>query len=265
MRYLLLLCGWLALITPLMAEPQTVIIYYDENYPPYTYQQEGQPKGLYNDILQAAFKRLPAYRLHLQPVAWARGLAMLQEGSALALIPPYRWPQERPYIDAYVGPLGEEDVALYCRQGLPLPGSPRWPLDFRGLQIGVNQGFLMSRSLNQPFQDGAVLRVEFRDAMEGLAALKVGAVDCYANDRLSVEWAWRQAKRDSSRLARIPAELRPTLVLDRQQAFIGFSKVNAQQYPWRPALIRQLSQVLRQMSSQGEIRQLQERVLQPKS
>lgn len=261
MRYLLLFVLWSWLPSMLVAAPQQVTLYYDENYPPYTYQQDGLPMGLYNDILQAAFKRLPGYRLHLKPVAWSRGLAMLQRGEALALIPPYRWPQERPYIDPYVGPLGEEEVALYCRNGLHLPTPPRWPLDFRGLQVGVNQGFLMSRSLGQPFQDGVVQRVEFRGAMDGLAALKAGAVDCYANDRFSVEWVWRKAKKDSSSFARMPTDLRLTLILDRQQAFIGFSKVNTQQYPWRSQLISQLAQVLRQMAAQGEIKHLQEQAM----
>jgi hypothetical protein len=50
-----------------LAAPQTVILYGDDDYAPYSYVENGVFKGMYIDILRAAADKMPGYRLVLQP------------------------------------------------------------------------------------------------------------------------------------------------------------------------------------------------------
>ena len=62
----------LGMLPPVLAAPQTVILYGDDDYAPYSYVENGAFKGMYIDILRQAASRMPGYRLELQPRAVQR-------------------------------------------------------------------------------------------------------------------------------------------------------------------------------------------------
>jgi polar amino acid transport system substrate-binding protein len=67
-----------------------VTIYADAGYQPYSYAgKDGQAAGLYAEIVKVAFARMHGYRIDIKPVPWKRGMAMLKNGTAFALYPPY--------------------------------------------------------------------------------------------------------------------------------------------------------------------------------
>ena len=60
--------------------PTPVVIYGDDDYPPYSYVENGQLKGIYTQIVREAVQAMPQYAVQLRPVPWKRGLLMLQTG-----------------------------------------------------------------------------------------------------------------------------------------------------------------------------------------
>ncbi|NYS34888.1 transporter substrate-binding domain-containing protein, partial [Streptococcus danieliae] len=92
-----------------------LVIYGDDDYPPYSYVENGQLKGIYTQIVREALQAMPQYAVQLRPVPWKRGLLMLQTGEAFALYPPYSWRSERPYV-RYSVPLLMEQLVLLCNQ-----------------------------------------------------------------------------------------------------------------------------------------------------
>ena len=46
--------------TALAQTPISVTVLCDASYPPYSYAENGEAKGLYSDILRAAFARMPS-------------------------------------------------------------------------------------------------------------------------------------------------------------------------------------------------------------
>lgn len=68
--------------------PLDLVILCDAGYPPYSYADGDEAKGLYTDILRKAFTRMPEYNVQICPVPWARGLAEV----ALAHRPIYLQP-----------------------------------------------------------------------------------------------------------------------------------------------------------------------------
>lgn len=179
---LLILIG---LLPARAADPARVLIYGDAAYPPYSYVEQGQFRGLYVEALREIAQGLaPDYEIELRPVPWRRGLRMLEQGEALVLFPPYRR-AEREYIARYSPPLLTETVVLVCREGLqPLPRS--FPAQFAGLRIGVNAGFALSDGLVEARQKGLVQVEDAVDSLANLRKLQLGHLDCYANDRRAI-------------------------------------------------------------------------------
>jgi len=121
-----------------------LVIYGDDDYPPYSYVENGQLKGIYTEIVREATQAMPQYAVQLRPVPWKRGLLMLQTGEAFALYPPYSWRSERPYV-RYSVPLLMEQLVVLCSQDVLAKRALRqWPADYGGLHIGVNAGFLLA-------------------------------------------------------------------------------------------------------------------------
>lgn len=57
-----------------------VVIYGDENYPPYSYVENGIFKGIYTEIIREAAKEIEGYNVELKPVPWRRGLKLIENG-----------------------------------------------------------------------------------------------------------------------------------------------------------------------------------------
>lgn len=53
-----------------------VVLYGDDDYPPYCFVENGQFKGMYIDILKKVAEKLaPQYQIELESRQWTRGLA----------------------------------------------------------------------------------------------------------------------------------------------------------------------------------------------
>lgn len=65
--------------------PLDLVILCDAGYPPYSYADGDEAKGLYTDILRKAFTRMPEYNVQICPVPWARGLAEVASPPAYLL------------------------------------------------------------------------------------------------------------------------------------------------------------------------------------
>ena len=130
----------------------TVLCY--ASYPPYSYAENGAAKGLYSEILRAAFARMPGYRVSIRPVPWPRGLAALEKGTAFALFPPYHRPVERPWMD-YSRPILEESVVAFVRSGL---AQQRAIADFPGAYAGLRIGDRTLTLQPHPEFDAAYVR-----------------------------------------------------------------------------------------------------------
>ncbi|MBE9608877.1 substrate-binding periplasmic protein [Chitinilyticum piscinae] len=232
----------------------TITLYGDANYPPYSYLEDGQFKGIYVDFLRQLAAELPGYQLELKPVPWKRGLAQLQSGEIFGLFPPYRL-SGRDYIVGYSEPLFRETVVLLChRQYLSRPRQ-RFPDDFTGLVIGVNSGFLLSDQLQQASHSGQIRLEEAQSTSANLRKLASARIACYANDRLAIRFALQKLRSES-----LPAELRDEQLLVEvtelasNPAHIGFGR--QAETPAGLRFRQALDAALRAAGARGDIRKL---------
>ena len=73
------LIAFSGLFSPSLSK-QEVLVYGDINYPPYSFEDEGQPKGIYVDILRSAFAKMRDYDVTIKMIPWKRGLEYIKKG-----------------------------------------------------------------------------------------------------------------------------------------------------------------------------------------
>lgn len=87
-----------------------------EEYPPYSYTENGQASGLMVDIVRQIQERLGRKKSEIHFYPWARSYKKLQNGTGEVLFPMAMTP-ERSTMFKFVGPIFWDDVYFYCKKG----------------------------------------------------------------------------------------------------------------------------------------------------
>lgn len=236
-----------------------VTVYADAGYPPYAYEKDGKPAGLYYEIVKAAFARMRGYQVTVQPVPWKRGMALLQSGAGFALYPPYMNTRDEPWTWPYSRPLYEEHVVAVCRKDVLAGGArTRWPEDFYGLTIGNNSGFIIGGdAFDQAVRAGRLRMEDARDSATNILKLKLRRIDCYINDRYSIEWTTRQLRAEG-RLAdgAGQAELVEAAVIAVKNGYLGYTNRDHGRFPFKQDFVRQFDTAIDDLRRSGELDRL---------
>jgi polar amino acid transport system substrate-binding protein len=250
-------CVFVALLTTFglaaRAVPIDVSIYADADYPPYSYAENGQLKGIYTEILATAFKRMPKYNVRLVPIPWKRGLSALERGDAFALYPPYYRPTERPYMQ-YSDPIFTELVVVFCNETTIAKRDLKvWPDDYFGLTIGMNSGFL---SGGPKFDQAVISKKVHLDTSatshSNLLKLLIGRIDCYVNDKLMIESEYRKIKTEPDfKVRALP--IQETSEVSVEPVFLGYTNRDGGRYTFKNDFIQEFNTVIVSMKKNGDI------------
>jgi len=244
-----------------LAQPQrTVVVAVDDAHPPYVYAQKSQAAGAYVEVLTAAMRELPGWRLKLVLRPWARALQEAQQGRVDAFLPPYR-EVNRDWVTVFAGPLHTEEVVLSCAARVRIGPASRWPEDFAGLRIGTTRAYLLSHELSAAIGGAQVKHREFRQGRDALAALAHDEIDCYGNDALDIEHSYSTARADQHWAPRMPGRLEAPFLLSSQKAYLGVSTQSLAQRPELADFVEALNARLAQMRASGEIKRLMDEAL----
>jgi len=258
-----ILVAWILFLavqgTALAQTPISVTVLCDASYPPYSYAENGEAKGLYSDILRAAFARMPGYRISIRPVPWPRGLAAVEKGTAFALFPPYYRPVERPWMD-YSRPILEESVVAFVRSELAQQRAIEdFPAAYAGLRVGLNRGFniIAAPDYKRMLAAGQVQQSYASDNRTNLLQLKRQRIDVYINDRLSILWEL-QRMREQGLLANSAGVdwLIEGPTLSSEHGHLGYTRANSEAYPYKQDFMQRLDQALLGLEADGSIARL---------
>lgn len=236
-----------------------VIIYSDAAYPPYSYEERGQAKGIYVEILKVAFSRLKGYDVRFEPAPWKRGLGYLEAGIGFGLIPPYYRPQARPWMDVSV-PILDETISVFCSEGVLETPRPVWPQDYAGLKIGNNAGFATFTETPAQLQAQYQIIIENEPGTEtGLLRLASGQIDCYVNDRLSVLWLLSRLRAQGKYNPNgAHANILEGATIVSEQGHIGYTNADKGAFAYKADFMAQTDKILTAMKESGEIEQIVE-------
>ena len=243
------------------AQPIEVTVYSDDSYPPYSYAEKGEAKGIYPEIFRKAFAQMPQYHVDIKPVPWKRGLRMLETGEGFALFPPYFRPKERPFMK-YSAPVLSESVAVFCSSAIADRVSrTRWPDDYYGLRFGINAGFsLGGESFDQAVKNGQIILDQASGNHVNLEKLILQRIDCYINDRYSILWEWRHINEEG--LNRDGAKIVETATVAAEQGYLGYTDRDNGRFPFKNDFVTDLNKIIENMRRTGEIQRITDRILE---
>lgn len=235
--------------------PIEVTILCDAGYPPYSYAEGDQARGLYHDILRAAFARMPDYRVQIRPLPWARALAELAKGRAFALYPPYYRPSERPWMD-YSRPILREKLVVFLRAEVArkLPDE-QFPQAYGGLRIGQNSGFINipDQTYQRMLARGELQQVFGKDNRTSLAMLYRGRLDAYINDRRAVLWELERMRSDGVLGDNGLGWIVEGPWLSGEEGHLSYTRRNPQAYPYKEDFKTRLDAILADLEREGVI------------
>jgi polar amino acid transport system substrate-binding protein len=233
---------------------QKVVLEIDDDYAPYSYLEGTQLKGLYVDYLRWIGSRLaPAYTLELRPVPWKRGLSNLEAGDSFGLLPAYRV-STRSYISHYSQPLSQDTVVLFCTDTVMAKAHSRFPQDFIGLTIGVNLGFELGEKMASAKKAQLIEVKENKGNDLNLIDLWALNIDCYANDRVAVQYSAAKLRKDPRILPFRKIQLREATVISTEDSVVAYSLKNNPAY--KADFIRKLDAALLAGKKAGKLEQI---------
>lgn len=263
-RWRVTLLIWVALLAShrARAEVVEVTLLADDSYPPYSYSENHEAQGIYKDIINEAGRLMPDYRISIIALPWKRGLMLIEDGKAFAIYPPYKHPEDRPYMNPYSEPLLSERVSVFCRPEVFL-SHPRhvWPDDYYGLKFANNLGFSIGgEKFYQALTNNLLTMREYAGTRKSLMALWVGEVDCYMNGDFSIRWELAQMNKDESiRRSGFTLRLEEGSVISEQQGYLGYTDRDKGQYPFKRDFIEQFDQAVRTIKQEGKIQAIEQK------
>jgi len=251
MNKVILLSGLIFFSSYISAQTE-VTLYGDEDYPPYSYKENGKMTGIYTMILQSVAKKMPDYNISIQHTPWKRGLAEIKKGKMFALYPPYNRPTERPYME-YETAILDEELSLFCSDKITQEKRAKWPDDYYGLSIGNNAGFSPGGdAFLSAVKAGKITLKEVKGTSKNLLKLISGRIDCYLNDGLSIEWELKQLQKSGKYSG---SGVSKALVISAEQGYLGFV-TDGSKFAFKDDFKKQYNTVLGQMKDSGEIKKI---------
>jgi polar amino acid transport system substrate-binding protein len=241
-------------------ETQRVTILVDDSYPPYSYVENGELKGVYIDIVRASSKLLSSrYHVKLVAVPWKRGLSEVKEGRAFAILPPYKHIEERSYMWPYSLSIMTENVVAFCHKDIKLQEYIRQPskTTITPLNIGINAGYLiLNQYLQQAVKLNNVVIQENKSTSANIMKLYLGRIDCYLNDRFSTQWELSKLrqKRDINF-----DNIKEALLVMSQTAHIGYTDNENHEFYFKSDFVLRMDEALSTLMSSDKYQEIIDR------
>jgi polar amino acid transport system substrate-binding protein len=237
------------------AEPIKVTIYTDDDYEPYSYIDQGEAKGIYVDIIAAVFKKMPAYKVLIKAVPWARGKKMMEMGKGLGLADAYFHGHDWPYLYPYSISFGQEVLNVYCNEKVLSELKPQWPEDYAGLRIGRPSGFggWGGPEFDEMVKNKTIKLEESKGGITQILKLGLGRVDCIVCEEVMFNLELRKAQENGIYKSNW-AKPKLGAAVSINDLYIGYSKkaIQSGKYPFHMDFRQKFDSELFKMIQSGE-------------
>ena len=148
-----------------------------DDWAPYIYWHEGQPKGIDYEVANEVLKRL-GIDVDWQLLPWKRCLAMVEQGAADGVLDIFRVDSRKPFMVYPDEALSEVEFVLF--QADARPHAIERLKDLAGLTVGTSPGYTYSRAFSESF----LFRREPAPTHEAnFGKLMLGRIDLLVTDR----------------------------------------------------------------------------------
>ncbi len=240
---ILVILGLFLLNANILSAKQNVTFYGCVDYSPYSYEENGEPKGIYVDIIKQVFSEIPEYNLIIKIIPWKTCLEYFKAGKCVAIFPPYSTEERKAWM-TFSEPIFRELVVVF---GKPknLKGKLKWPEDFYGSSIAVNESFdcaaMGGKKFGDACKDGRIIIKEEISNDQNLKNVELEKVDFYINDRFI----------DISKYPSIKKGMK----VRANYGHISFTKKKGK-YPFIPDLVIKFNKRIQYMKKNKEIEKI---------
>lgn len=218
---------------------QTVEISGDKAYPPYSYFEKGEAKGVYVDVIKAAFEKMPDYEVKFNMVAWKRAIALIKSGKTVGFFPPF-YNEERTAWTKFSEPILKETTVVFAKEET-ISGKVKFPEDFYGMKACLNRGFsplnIGGEGFVKAIKDGKIELVEANDNKACLSRVARGLVGFYLSDQLI----------DISKFPKV----KKGMMIKGNDGHVGFTLKGS--YPFMDDFQMKFNKVIKDMKASGEV------------
>ncbi|WP_425272582.1 substrate-binding periplasmic protein [Pseudomonas sichuanensis] len=215
----------LACLSPLAHSERLRIV--SDDWAPYLYQENGQPKGIDYEVTNEVFKRL-GVDVQWEFMPWKRCLAMIQQGLADGVMDIFRVDSREAYMVYPDEPMSDVEFVLY--QARTRRHAVQALEDLAGLTVGTSPGY----AYGDAFNESTLFRRESAPSHEAnFGKLALGRIDLLITDR-------KVGRYLSRRLGLAQQVEALPLVIARQTQYLGLARK-----PGREQLAQAFSDELR--------------------
>jgi polar amino acid transport system substrate-binding protein len=238
-------------------EIKRVRILADDSYPPYSYVEKGELKGVYIDIIRASAKLMSdKYLIRIVAVPWKRALVEVKEGREFAILPPYKHIEERSYIWPYSRPIMTENIIAFCHNNINLQKYLKQPSKqiIPPLSIGINAGYLiLNETLQQAKKNNNIVIQENKSTSANIMKLYTRRIGCYLNDKFSTQWELsKMMKKTKINFNNI----QEALLVMSQTAHIGYTDNKSHQYHFKNDFVSRMDKALSEIISSDKYQEI---------
>ncbi|ATP52428.1 ABC transporter substrate-binding protein [Pseudomonas sp. LAIL14HWK12:I7] len=220
----------LACLSPLALAERLRLV--SDDWAPYVYQQDGQPRGIDYEVTTQVFKRL-GVEVEWQFLPWKRCLAMIEQGLADGIVDVFQLDTRRPYLVYPTEPMSDVEFVLF--QARSRRHAVTGLDDLAGLSVGTSPGYTYGAAFN----DSPRFRREAAPTHEAnFGKLLLGRIDLLITDRRVGRYLMRQLGLEQ-RIEELP------WVVSRQTQYLGLTRK-----PGREALAQAFSEELQRFKQE---------------
>lgn len=204
-----LLCALLLVCLSPFAKAERLRLVSDD-WAPYIYWHEGQPKGIDYEVANEVLKRL-GIDVDWQLLPWKRCLAMVEQGAADGVLDIFQVDSRKPFMVYPDEALSEVEFVLF--EADARPHAIERLKDLAGLTVGTSPGYTYSRAFSESF----LFRREPAPTHEAnFGKLMLGRIDLLVTDRRAGRLLRRQLGLEGQ-VQELP------LVISRHPQYLGLA------------------------------------------
>lgn len=208
-----------------------ITIYSEAGQRPFSYEENGVPRGSYVENLQRVLKKIPGYEVRIKFASWARAVEEAKNGNSAGVLGVYYRPDERPFLN-HSQSIFKEDVAVHCnRDSVKDRQFSNYPEDFSGMKFGNQRGYLAPGPRFFEFaKEGRIAIVEGLEFAGLVRKMLVGEIDCVINPSLVLDEALNTLEANG-----LPERMRykskRIMTVKTETVHVGFSKKYEDSHP----------------------------------
>lgn len=214
----------------------------DDDFPPYSYERDGNIVGIDCDIVREMARRM-GIRIRLELVPWARLIEMTKSGKADGAFSLFWTPERETFaMFAREQPIHRSLFYLFIRKDSTLTYNSI--TDLYGKKIGINRGFSINPEFDNAVKNHLITVEEVEGVVLNLLKLKAGRIDGFISNYVVVMYYLKSMESMKREIEHIPEP-----VTRQREAYLAVSRLGS--IPDPSSFLRTVNTVLSDMFKDG--------------